>query len=56
MEWFVIVALGAFLLAWVLIVREASRDRPSNVIDHPKSEARTEHTQKACLNQMATSG
>jgi len=29
MEWFVIIALAAFLLAWVLIVREASRDRPS---------------------------
>jgi hypothetical protein len=28
MEWFVIIALAAFLLAWVLIVREASRDRP----------------------------
>ena len=29
MEWFVIIALTAFVLASVLIVREASRDRPS---------------------------
>jgi hypothetical protein len=29
MEWFVIVPLAAFVLAFVLIVREASRDRPS---------------------------
>ncbi len=29
MEWFVIIPLAAFVLAFVLIIREASRHRPS---------------------------
>ena len=29
MELFVIIPLAVFVLAWVLIVREASRDHPS---------------------------
>ena len=28
MEWFVIIPLAAFVLVWVLIIREASRHRP----------------------------